>query len=114
MVENYILSIDEGTTSTRAIIFDHQGQKVVDAQREIPQNFPNPGWVEHDANEIWDAVLSTIADALIKSRIRPSQLKELELLTSGKPQSFGIRKQGCQFIMRSFGNHGKRQILPMN
>lgn len=74
MTEKYILSIDEGTTSTRAIIFDHRGQKVVDAQREIKQIFQNPGWVEHDANEIWEAVLSTIADALIKSRIRPSQI----------------------------------------
>lgn len=73
-MEKYILSIDEGTTSTRAIIFNHQGQKVVEAQREITQIFPNPGWVEHDANEIWEAVLSTIANALIKSQIRPSQI----------------------------------------
>ncbi|WP_275087370.1 FGGY family carbohydrate kinase, partial [Lacticaseibacillus paracasei] len=48
--QKYILAIDEGTTSTRAIIIDHNGQKVVDAQREFPQYFPHPGWVEHNAN----------------------------------------------------------------
>lgn len=94
MVENYILSIDEGTTSTRAIIFDHQGQKVVDAQREIPQNFPNPGWVEHDANEIWDAVLSTIADALIKSRIRPSQIKGIGITNQRETTVIWDKKTG--------------------
>ncbi|WP_281165334.1 glycerol kinase GlpK [Liquorilactobacillus sicerae] len=72
--EKYILTIDEGTTSTRALIIDHQGKKVADAQREFPQYFPHPGWVEHNANEIWNAVLSTIANAFISSGIQPSQI----------------------------------------
>lgn len=72
--EQYILAIDEGTTSTRAIIMDHNGNKVADAQREFPQYFPHPGWVEHNANEIWNAVLSTIATAFINSQIRPKQI----------------------------------------
>ncbi len=75
MAEEYILAIDEGTTSTRAIIIDHDGQKVADAQREFPQYFPQPGWVEHNANEIWNAVLSTIATAFIDSGIQPRQIK---------------------------------------
>ena len=50
MANSYMMSIDEGTTSTRAIIFDHQGQKVAEAQNEFPQYFPQPGWVEHNAN----------------------------------------------------------------
>ena len=74
MTEKYILAIDEGTTSTRSIIFNHDGQKVADAQREFPQYFPEPGWVEHNANEIWNAVLSTIANAFIKSGIQPNQI----------------------------------------
>lgn len=74
MTEKYILAIDEGTTSTRSIIFDHNGQKVADAQREFPQYFPEPGWVEHNANEIWNAVLSTIANAFISSGIQPHQI----------------------------------------
>lgn len=72
--QQYILAIDEGTTSTRTIIIDHNGQKVADAQREFPQYFPHPGWVEHNANEIWNAALSTIATAFIKSHIQPRQI----------------------------------------
>ena len=74
MKEKYILSIDEGTTSTRAIIFDHNGNEVVSAQKEITQYFPEPGWVEHDANEIWMAVQTTIANAFIQSGIWPGQI----------------------------------------
>lgn len=72
--EQYILAIDEGTTSTRALIVDHDGQTVADSQREFPQYFPQPGWVEHNANEIWNAVLSTIATAFINSGIQPKQI----------------------------------------
>src|SRR5699024_1598339 len=72
--KKYILSIDEGTTSTRAVILDHEGNKVIDSQKEFTQYFPEPGWVEHDANEIWNCVLSTIADAFIESGIKPSQI----------------------------------------
>ncbi|MGK4179622.1 glycerol kinase GlpK [Lapidilactobacillus dextrinicus] len=75
MANSYMMSIDEGTTSTRAIIFDHQGQKVAEAQNEFPQYFPQPGWVEHNANEIWNAVLSTIASTFINSGIQPTQIK---------------------------------------
>ncbi len=74
MNDTYVLAIDEGTTSTRAIIIDHDGNKVADAQREFPQYFPQPGWVEHNANEIWNAVLSTIATAFISSGIQPKQI----------------------------------------
>ncbi|WP_261805980.1 glycerol kinase GlpK [Lapidilactobacillus luobeiensis] len=75
MSQSYIMAIDEGTTSTRAIIFDHAGNKVADAQKEFTQFFPQPGWVEHDANEIWNAVLSTIATAFIDSGIQSQQIK---------------------------------------
>lgn len=70
----YVLAIDEGTTSTRALIVDHDGQMVADAQREFTQYFPQPGWVEHNANEIWNAVLSTIATAFINSGIQPKEI----------------------------------------
>lgn len=75
--KNYILTIDEGTTSTRALIIDHDGKKIADAQREFPQYFPHPGWVEHNANEIWNAVLSTIANAFISSGVQPRQIAGL-------------------------------------
>lgn len=76
-MSSYILAIDEGTTSTRAIIFDRQGQKLGEAQSEFTQYFPEPGWVEHDAIEIWEAVLSTIADALISSNISPAEIASI-------------------------------------
>lgn len=74
MNKEFIMAIDEGTTSTRSIIFNQKGQKVCDAQREFTQFFPHPGWVEHDANEIWNAVLSTIANCFIESGIKPEQI----------------------------------------
>ncbi|MBO0439144.1 glycerol kinase GlpK [Candidatus Enterococcus ikei] len=73
----YILSIDQGTTSSRAIVFDHDGQEIAKAQKEITQYFPNPGWVEHDANEIWNSVQSVIADVLIESKLKPAQIKAI-------------------------------------
>lgn len=74
---HYILSIDQGTTSSRAIIFNHEGQEIAKAQKEFTQYFPNPGWVEHDANEIWSSVQSVIADVLIESKLKPIQIKAI-------------------------------------
>lgn len=71
-MEKYIMAIDQGTTSSRAIIFNHNKEIVSVAQKEFTQYFPHEGWVEHDANEIWLSVLSVIATALQKSGIDPS------------------------------------------
>ncbi|MET3644764.1 glycerol kinase GlpK [Streptococcus gallinaceus] len=70
----YIMAIDQGTTSSRAIIFNHDGQQVASSQKEFPQIFPQAGWVEHDANQIWHSVQSVIADAFIESGIKPDQI----------------------------------------
>ncbi|MBP2078940.1 glycerol kinase GlpK [Oceanobacillus polygoni] len=74
MTEQFILSLDQGTTSSRAILFNHKGEIVETAQREFEQFFPKPGWVEHDANEIWTSVLACIADVLRKADINPDQV----------------------------------------
>src|SRR5579883_1401821 len=55
----FILAIDQGTTSTRAMLFDAEGAPRAQAQRELTQHYPQPGWVEHDPEEIWQAVLET-------------------------------------------------------
>ncbi|QMU07730.1 glycerol kinase GlpK [Levilactobacillus suantsaii] len=73
--QQYMMAIDEGTTSTRAILFDRNGQIAGQAQREFHQYFPQPGWVEHDANEIWNAVQSVISDALINSDVQPYKVR---------------------------------------
>ena len=70
----FILSIDQGTTSTRAILFNRAGDIVHSAQREFKQFFPKPGWVEHNANEIWGSVLSVIASVLTESGNQPEDI----------------------------------------
>lgn len=62
----YILALDQGTSSSRAIVFDHDGNICSEAQHEFPQIFPKPGWVEHDPNEIWSSVASVAAEAISK------------------------------------------------
>jgi len=73
-MEKYILSLDQGTTSSRAILFDKKGKIVHTAQKEFTQYFPHPGWVEHNANEIWGSVLAVIATCLAESNIRHDQI----------------------------------------
>src|SRR5256886_2527978 len=63
----YILALDQGTTSSRAMVFDHSGSVVALAQKEFRQIFPKPGWVEHDAGEIWATQLHTAKEALAKA-----------------------------------------------
>ena len=63
----YILSLDQGTTSSRAIIFDKTGSIIATAQKEFTQIFPKPGWVEHDANEIWSTQLGVATEAVLKA-----------------------------------------------
>src|SRR5262249_54865235 len=64
MAAKHILAIDQGTTSTRAIVFDPAGRSVASAQKELPQIFPRPGWVEHDPEEIWSATVEVCRGAL--------------------------------------------------
>ena len=64
MDKKYILALDQGTTSSRAIVFDHEGQICSIAQKEFQQYFPKPGWVEHNPNEIWASEASVIAEAI--------------------------------------------------
>ncbi|PCF49698.1 glycerol kinase GlpK [Staphylococcus delphini] len=72
---NYILSIDQGTTSSRAILFNEEGEIVGVAQREFKQHFPKSGWVEHDANEIWSSVLSVMASVLTENNVSANEIK---------------------------------------
>ena len=110
--EQYIMAIDQGTTSSRAIIFDHQGHEIAMAQQEFPQYFPNPGWVEHDAMEIWDSVQSVISDVMIKSQISRTVLPRLGLPISGKRRSSGIATLASQSTMQSFGSLSRPATLP--
>src|SRR5699024_4607281 len=77
MKKQYVIAIDQGTTSTRAIIFDRQGIPKWSFQKQLTQYFPEPGWVEHDANEIWLAVLTVIAGVLIESGVKPDEIDSI-------------------------------------
>lgn len=68
----YILALDQGTTGSRAIIYDKQGRKIASAYQEFPQYFPQPGWVEHDPEEIWQSVYATIQQVLAK--VQPASI----------------------------------------
>ncbi len=74
MAGKHVLAIDQGTTSTRAIVFDASGRPVASAQKELPQIFPKPGWVEHDAEEIWSATVEVCRGALAKAKLQPADL----------------------------------------
>lgn len=73
-MESYILSIDQGTTSSRAILFNKKGELVHSSQKEFRQSYPKPGWVEHNANEIWGTVLSVLAAVLTESGVQQTQI----------------------------------------
>lgn len=73
-MEKYILSLDQGTTSSRAILFNEKGEIVHSSQKEFTQHFPKPGWVEHNANEIWGSILAVIAGVLSESGVKPEQI----------------------------------------
>src|SRR5688572_32107940 len=66
-MSRFVLALDQGTTSSRSILFDRAGSIAAVAQREFTQHFPQPGWVEHDPNEIWATQAATIAEALAKA-----------------------------------------------
>ena len=73
-MEKYILAIDQGTTSTRTILYNHNSEVVMSSQREFQQFFPHPGWVEHDANEIWLSTLAVMTETIQMSGIKPEQV----------------------------------------
>ena len=74
MPDKYILALDQGTTSSRAILFDHSGRIRQIAQKEFRQYYPQPGWVEHDAGEIWSSQYSVLAEVLAKSNITTREI----------------------------------------
>ncbi|WP_019240328.1 MULTISPECIES: glycerol kinase GlpK [Bacillus] len=73
-MEKFILSLDQGTTSSRAILFNQKGEVAYVAQKEFTQIFPQPGWVEHNANEIWGSILAVIAMVLSENDVKPEQI----------------------------------------
>ena len=75
---SHILAIDQGTTSSRAIIFSSELLPVASAQKEFPQFFPNAGWVEHNVEEIWSGVVDIVQQALQKAKLNAKEIAAIE------------------------------------
>lgn len=91
---DYILSLDQGTTSSRAVIFDHAGQPVAMAQREFAQHFPQPGWVEHDATEIWQTQLAVMQEVMVRAGIGVRQLRAMGITNQRETTVLWDRRTG--------------------
>jgi glycerol kinase len=93
-VMKYILSLDQGTTSSRAIVFDHYGSVVAMAQKEFRQIFPKPGWVEHDAEEIWLTQAQVATEALAKARTTVADIAAIGITNQRETTVVWDRKTG--------------------
>lgn len=94
MSKAYVLALDQGTTSSRSIVFDSEGQLISMAQEEFTQYYPQPGWVEHDAEEIWQSQLRTAREALKKAHIDASQLAGIGITNQRETTVVWHRKTG--------------------
>lgn len=93
-MQQYILSLDQGTTSSRAIIFDKNGSIVSTGQKEFKQYFPKPGWVEHDANEIWSSQAAVITEAILNARLDIEQINSIGITNQRETTVVWDRKTG--------------------
>jgi glycerol kinase len=101
-MKKYILAIDQGTTSSRAIIFDHGGAVKAVAQREFKQYYPQPGWVEHDAGEIWSTQAGVVAEALAKAGLGGGDLAAIGITNQRETTVVWDRETGepvCRAIV---------------
>ncbi|WP_332851328.1 glycerol kinase GlpK [Duganella sp. S19_KUP01_CR8] len=93
-MKKYILALDQGTTSSRAILFDHQGHICGSAAQEFPQHFPQPGWVEHDPNEIWNSQLTVARKVLHDNHVDGGQILAIGIANQRETTVVWDRKSG--------------------
>jgi glycerol kinase len=101
-MKKYILGIDQGTTGTRAIIFDHDVNIITSAYSEFTQHFPQPGWVEHDANEIFNVTLKMIRDSLAEGNLKASDIHAIGITNQRETTVFWDKNTGepaCKAIV---------------
>lgn len=94
MEDKYIMALDQGTTSSRAIIFNHDGEIVAVAQKEFKQYFPQPGWVEHDPVEIWSTQAGVTGEALLKAGIQGDQIAAIGITNQRETTIVWDKKTG--------------------
>ncbi|NIF83094.1 glycerol kinase GlpK [Comamonas sp. Tr-654] len=91
----YLLALDQGTSSSRSIVFDTQGRIVASAQLELPQIYPQPGWVEHDPREIWRTQLTTAKEALAKASLKATDIRSVGITNQRETTIVWNRKTGA-------------------
>ena len=94
MTSSYILALDQGTTSSRSILFNQRGNIISMAQKEFAQIYPLPGWVEHDAEEIWSSQMSTMAEVLAKAGTNIRQIAGIGITNQRETTVLWNRKTG--------------------
>ncbi len=92
----YILALDQGTTSSRAIVFDRDGSIVAVAQKEFPQIFPKPGWVEHDPRDIWSTQAGVAAEVLTKANVGAADVAAIGITNQRETTVVWDRNTGHQ------------------
>lgn len=105
---SYIMAIDQGTTSTRAILFDKASNIVGVAQKELENYYPYPGWVEQNANDIWASTIGVMFEVLAKTGVKDTQIAAIGITNQRRRRLSGIRKAVSRFILRSSGSPGNR------
>ena len=93
-MSNYILAIDQGTTSTRSIIFDQNLAIISIAQQEFQQHFPNPGWVEHDSEDIWKSAIDTAQSAIKKVDLNAKDIASIGIANQRETTLVWNKKTG--------------------
>jgi len=93
-MSKYILALDQGTTSCRAIVFNYNGDIVATAQKEFTQIFPQSAWVEHDANEIWSTQFAVSQEVLVKAKIKSSDVAGIGITNQRETTLVWDRKTG--------------------
>src|SRR5687768_14327313 len=90
----YILAFDQGTTSSRAIVFNRQGSIVSMAQKEFTQIYPQPGWVEHDANEIWSTQIGVADEVILKANLQATDIQAIGITNQRETTVVWDRRTG--------------------
>lgn len=90
----YAMALDQGTTSSRCILFDHDGIQVSLAQKELTQHYPHPGWVEHDPMEIWSSQIGVAQEAMHKVRAKPEDIAAIGITNQRETTVVWDRKTG--------------------
>src|SRR5438093_9394753 len=95
MSSPFVLAIDQGTTSSRAVVYDAAGAPRGSASREITQHYPRPGWVEHDPEEIWQSVVAAAEQAVAEARVRPGDVQAIGITNQRETTLLWDRRSGA-------------------